>query len=223
MNESPFGSVSSGWPGIPVTVWPPISSPVQSRAAGIFGAQALPMQPTTGAPGGFRPGQTLNAPAGDFYTQGGAPTWFAQPASIAGYGFGFPINLNPFAYAGPYPGVLPPVPSAPTLSALLTSVAIRRGQPSGPTNDQEVEDFIYDVLELVPGTNEVEVRSENGKVTLTGTVQHRRLKHDVGEIVWATPNVGDVQNNVAITTRRRARAVGKEHEQSTGAQGRKQP
>jgi BON domain-containing protein len=224
MNESPFGSVSPGWPGIPFTAWQPIPSPVQGgRAGSVFGSPSGAMQATPVAPGGFRPAQTLNAPAGDFYTIGGAPTWFAQPGHATGYGFGFPINLNPYTYAGPYPGVLPPVAPAPTISTLLTSVAIRRGQPSGPTSDQEVEDFIYDVLELVPGTNEVEVRSESGKVTLTGTVQHKRLKHDVGEIVWAIPNVGDVQNNVTITTRRRARAGGKEHEQTTAAQSRRQP
>ena len=35
--------------------------------------------------------------------------------------------------------------------ALLAAIAMRRGQPQGPTNDQEVEDFIYDVLEVLPG------------------------------------------------------------------------
>ena len=35
-------------------------------------------------------------------------------------------------------------------SGLLAAVAIRRGQPQGPTNDHEVEDFIYDAIDLLP-------------------------------------------------------------------------
>ena len=44
----------------------------------------------------------------------------------------------------------------------------RRGQPFGPTNDHEIEEFIYDALDLLPGTNDVELRVEGGRVTLTG-------------------------------------------------------
>ena len=36
-----------------------------------------------------------------------------------------------------------------TAPALLTAVALRRGQPLGPTNDQEVEEVIYDAFELL--------------------------------------------------------------------------
>lgn len=94
---------------------------------------------------------------------------------------------------------------APT-AALVNAVAIRRGQPAGPTNDAEIDDFLYDALDLVPGTAEVEVRCEGGRVTLTGNVPHKRHKRDVGEIAWTIPSVTDVQNNVAIIARRRARA-----------------
>jgi osmotically-inducible protein OsmY len=80
----------------------------------------------------------------------------------------------------------------------------------GPTNDQEIEDFVYDALELLPGTNEIEVRSEGGRVLLTGSVQQKRLKRDVGEIAWAIPGVNDVQNNVTIVARRRPRPAGRE-------------
>ena len=83
-----------------------------------------------------------------------------------------------------------------TASSLLTAVALRRGQPQGPSNYHEIEDFIYDALELFPGAADVEVRCENGRATLTGTVQHKHTKRDVGEIAWAIPGVQDVQNNV---------------------------
>lgn len=107
-------------------------------------------------------------------------------------------------------------------AALLTAVAVRRGQPQGPNNDSEVEEFIYDALDLLPGAADVEVRCENGRVTLTGSVQHKRTKRDAGEIAWAIPALQDVQNNVSITSRRRARAANREAEAPAGASGRKQ-
>jgi hypothetical protein len=94
-----------------------------------------------------------------------------------------------------------------TAPALLATVAMRRGQPLGPTNDQELEDFVYDALDLIPGSSDVEVRCEGGKVVLTGTVPHKRLKRDVGEIAWAIPSVNDVHNTVTIAARRRTRGA----------------
>lgn len=108
-----------------------------------------------------------------------------------------------------------------TPQALLATVAMRRGQPAAPSTDQDVEDFIYDALDLLPGANDVEVRCENGRVTLTGTVPHKRVKRDVGEVVWAIPTVNDVQNNLNIATRRRPRAQPRETESPTSSGSRK--
>jgi len=74
------------------------------------------------------------------------------------------------------------------------------------------EDFFYDALEAFPGAGEVDVRCEAGRMTLTGRVQHKKLKRDIGEIGWNTPGVNDVQNNVTITGRRRSRGAGREQE-----------
>jgi osmotically-inducible protein OsmY len=93
---------------------------------------------------------------------------------------------------------------------------MRRGQPQGPTTDAEVEEFLYDALELLAGASDVEVRNENGRATLTGTVPHKRLKRDIGEIAWAIPGVNDVQNNVTITARRRSRTANREAEAHPG-------
>jgi BON domain len=123
---------------------------------------------------------------------------------------GLPFNSHSFA------GL-----SIMTAPALLTAIAIKRGQPSGPTTDQEIEDFLYDALEFLSGTNEVEVRCEGGRVTLTGSVPLKRLKRDVGEIAWAIPTINDVQNNVTIATRRRGRSSGREAEQHPGTASRK--
>jgi hypothetical protein len=122
---------------------------------------------------------------------------------------------GPFTTAGAYssPVMDPDVSANATAPALLAAVAARRGQPLGPTNDQEIEDFFYDALEIFPGAIEVEVRSESGRITLTGRVQHKKLKRDIGEIAWATPGVNDVQNNLTITARRRPRGAVREQEQ----------
>jgi hypothetical protein len=101
-------------------------------------------------------------------------------------------------------------PFGPTAGAVVAAVAMRRGQPAAPTTDAEIEDFLYDTLDLIPGTSEVEVRSESGRVTFTGNVPNKRHKRDVGEIAWAIPSINDVQNNVTITARRRSRAAGRE-------------
>ena len=161
------------------------------------------------------------------------PTPSAVPANAYGYGAGLiavspqtlsglnlsgasPFTRNLSSFVGPDPVVGLTAPS------LLAAVAMRRGQPQGPTNDQEVEDFIYDALELLPGAGDVEVRCEGGRVTLTGSVQHKRVKRDVGEIAWAIPGLHDVQNNVTIASRRRPRSAAREGEGTAGVSGRKQ-
>jgi osmotically-inducible protein OsmY len=105
---------------------------------------------------------------------------------------------------------------------LVAAIAAHRGQPHGPTNDQELEDFIADVLDMLPGTNDVEVRCEGGRVILTGSVPHKRIKRDVGEIAWAITSVNDVQNSVTIAARRRSRGQGREAEPAATSQARKQ-
>ncbi len=157
------------------------------------------------------PWSSLSAPAFGW-------TGPAAPRPLAnGVGFGV-APLPPALVPAPIPEIGGGYFSVP---ALLSAVAIRRGQPLGPTNDQEIEEFLYDALEMLPATNEVEVRCEGGRVTLTGSVQHKRLKRDVGEIAWGIPIVNDVQNNVTIATKRRARPTQRENEtqQPSGRKG----
>jgi hypothetical protein len=211
------------------------SPPTSNPAAGGRGLQ--PGGPVTGFPSstpgelyglgtGFMPLQSPVMSPGFPYAYQPVPGGFGQP--IPG-GLGQPIpgalgHAVPggFAFSGAFPTlVAPDLLTGNSIPALLAGVALRRGQPLGPTNDQEIEDFAYDAFELVPGTNDVEVRCENGRATLTGAVQHKRLKHDIGEIVWAIPGVNDVQNNITITVRRRARAGQRETEGHTGTASRK--
>jgi hypothetical protein len=139
----------------------------------------------------------------------GPQLWSALPFPGLGY-FQAPSTNRVVIGSSPLPDLTPDFGAAVTPQALLTAVAMRRGQPMGPTNDQEIEDFVSDALDLLPGASDVEVRCESGRATLTGTVSHKRVKRDVGEIVWAIPSVHDVQNNVTIATRRRSRQAGRE-------------
>ena len=198
MNETIFGSATPVWTAMPSIglAYQPMSVGNRPIAAPLFSSTAIP--------GGI--GSTLT-----------------------GAGLSAQQNLAGSGYVAPYPFAPNPAPALPghdpnglvTASSLLTAVAQRRGQPQGPVNDHEVEDFIYDALDLLPGTADVEVRSENGRVTLTGVVQHKRTKRDIGEVAWALPGLQDVQNNVSITPRRRGRA-GREAEPPASASARKQ-
>ena len=165
---------------------------------------------------------------------GSAPQlWPAIPT----VGFG-PVPSFPISRAAtifhPAPSEPTPTPMNPgvapifdfagiTPQALLATVALRRGQPTGPANEQDVEDFVYDALELLPGANDVEVRCENGRVTLAGSAPHKRVKRDAGEIVWAIPSVNDVQNNVTIATRRRSRSQAREADTGTASTSGRKP
>ena len=140
----------------------------------------------------------------EIYGYGGAPTGVAPPGFI-----GQTIAPGAFGMGTPAPAL--GIPEIATVHRLLAVVAMRRGQPTGPTSDTEIEEFIYDALEFLPWSNEVEVRVDAGRATLTGSVPHKRLKRDVGEIAWAIPAISDVQNNVTIIARRR-RAQGREGE-----------
>src|SRR4030095_16397589 len=149
-----------------------------------------------------------------------APQTVAQsPQEAYGYGGAIPTaatsgfmgqNIAPaFGVGSAIPGF--GMPELGTVHGLLTLVAMRRGQPTGPTTDNEIEEFIYDAFEFLPGSNEVEVRCEGGRATLTGSVPHKRLKRDVGEGVCASPAINDAQSTVAITARR-GRALAREAE-----------
>ena len=150
------------------------------------------------------------------------PFPMAQPGVAAGTTFGSPAGVSPLSPAINLAGSVPPLitPEIP-VSTLVAAVAVRRGRPQGPTNDHEIEDFIYDVFDLVSGANEVDVRCEGGRVTLSGPVFHKRVKHDLGEVAWSLPVVSDVQNNVTLTTRRRSRQPGRESEAQPSVAARK--
>jgi hypothetical protein len=211
MIETVFGAGSPMWPSLPGTgvgfqsplgvgvgplsrsaFVPPVTVGPSAGQSALVGAQNLPANPYAYSP-------------------------FANVPAFAAPNMGLPLtaSLGTPLIGSEAVGWTTPI-------GLLAAVAMRRGQPQGPANDHEAEEFIYDALELLPGASDVEVRCEGGRATLTGTVQYKRLKHDVGEIAWAIPALQDVQNNVTITSRRRTRSA-TQGEGATSGTGRKQP
>ena len=212
MNEPLFGSSAPMWTASPSTgigYQVPIGTGSPLSPA-LFGGSTAGAAGSIGAVNGVggTTAVTSSAPPVAPYTYAPGPGQTLVPQDSSAVMIGLRAN----AITG--------MVSAPSL---LTAVAMRRGQPLGPTNDQEVEDFIYDALDLLPGTSEVDVRCESGRATLSGTVQQKRAKRDIGEIAWAIPAVQDVQNNVTIAARRRTRATSSAREtDAPAASGRKQ-
>jgi hypothetical protein len=208
IGSSGFGALQSGQQGAtgPITAVPTVAAtyrPAWEPAAPLYAAQPQPY--------GFANGMTMAVQPGVMFGPAGqGPGPMVAPLGLYGAAGGF------------LPAVGQELPIGLAAPAILATVAMRRGQPMGPTTDQEVEEFIYDALELLPGTSEVDVRCEGGRATLTGSVQHKRLKHIVGEIAWAIPQISDVQNTVTIASRRRSRPASREAEAGPTPAGRKQ-
>jgi len=198
MAEPMFGAVSPMWSAIPSpgVTWfqapMPGIGPAVVTNAGIAGA----------------PGPAIG---------NGIVSRMPTASSLSGDPYAFSRGISPAATMGfgpPMPMFGADIPVGVTAPALVSAIAIRRGQPAGPMSDPEIEDFIYDALELLPGSNEVEVRCDSGRTSLLGTVTQKRLKRDIGEIAWAIPSINDVQNNITIAPRRRSRSQNRETEPS---------
>jgi len=193
MADPLFGTAAPIWSAVPFPV-PPFASPL---VAGVPTSSPLP-----GEPYAFNRGVV---------PEGAAPGFGAGSSNFVS----IPVSA-PFAPFG-NPGIAVGV----TAPALVSAMALRRGQPAGPTNDQEIEDFIYDALDLFPGASDVEVRCDGGRASLMGAVAQKRLKRDIGEIAWAIPGISDVQNNITIVPRRRSRAQSRDTEPSSVVAARK--
>lgn len=171
--------------------------PVWPALGASFGAEAVPGTVSSyGLAGGIAP----FAPSNVGYTSAGL-----APVATGNIG-------TPFIVPGGVPA-----------STVIATMSLRRGQPQGPANDQDVEELLYDAIELMPGGSEIEVRCEGGRVALNGSVPNKRVKRDVGELAWAIPGVNDVHNGLNIATRRRSRGFTRDAEaQQPSGSSRKQ-
>jgi hypothetical protein len=241
MTEPFFAGSASGFPQWSGNPWgvqqPPFPGAGNVIGTGItnFGSPQAPGTPLTGLPLGVQTGQSgalTGFPPANYgvapqpYGYGYGPAFpFGAPPTFASYGT--PVAWSGFGQTAPGLGGFPPfgaqeISAGVAASALVSAIAMKRGQPMGPTNDREIEEVIYDALEWLAGTNDVEARCEGGRITLTGSVSNKRIKRDVGEVAWAIPSVADVQNNVTITARRRGRHDQREQESQPATTGRKQ-
>jgi len=211
MLEPLFGSATPMWTAVPPAgfgLQAPIGLGNGQIGPSLFGVSNVAAL-TGGVPA---PPQPLSGPAVPTNPFGYNPGLIAVSPESLGLA---PLTRTPFAPATePFLGLTAP--------SFLAAVAMRRGQPQGPTTDAEVEDFIYDALELLAGASDIEVRCEGGRITLTGSVPHKRVKRDTGEIAWAVPVIHDVQNNLTIASRRRSRGSARESEGAVTAATRKQ-
>lgn len=228
MAEPFFGPGSPLWPAMPGPVFgltqtplPPGARPMGPAALHGFGIQgSMPlgggMMPGVPAPNQFPPEPLTGSNVMGNPNPNPNPTFLGNPATNFNAGLSAAIMPAPIGSFPAFTGS--EIAIGVTAPALLAAVAMRRGQPLGPTNDQEIEDFIYDALDLLPGASDVEVRCEGGRAIVTGSVPHKRLKRDVGEVAWAIPGLNDVQNNITIAARRRGRSQARENEPASRKQ-----
>jgi hypothetical protein len=70
-----------------------------------------------------------------------------------------------------------------------------------PTDDDIVE-MIFDAFDrdpLIPWDADIDVSSDAGTVTLTGTVANKRIKHAAGDDAWWVAGVDDVRNQIRVS------------------------
>lgn len=183
-----------------------------------FGGSAY--GPGFGTPG-FRPGFAGSGSGQDFAGTdfGPGPSGPANP----GYGGpGFAGPLTPFltGFAGPnaYPGfgagTFPPGygPFNPPFSGpafgpmtaeedLVEESALPYYRENGLPTDDEIVEMIYDAFDedpLIPWDADIDVTSDAGMVTLTGSVPNKRVKHAAGDDSWWIPGVDDVRNEIRV-------------------------
>jgi hypothetical protein len=90
---------------------------------------------------------------------------------------------------------------------------------TGLPTDDEITEMIYDSIDadpLIPYDADINVDTDAGTVTLTGTVPNKQIKHAAGDDAWWIPGVDDVHNDLQVVSRRPARG----EQQPTAGTGR---
>jgi hypothetical protein len=147
----------------------------------------------------------LNYPYGPAF--GGFPSAFGPgPMMPMGYGFGPAFGPGAFApFGNPYwyPTTLGlgwGLGGERRWGGTYTPQFIMTGLPT----DEEIEEMIYDSIDadpMIPYNANIEVNSDAGVVTLTGTVPNKTIKHAAGDDAWWIPGVNDVRNEIQVERR----------------------
>lgn len=175
-----------------------------------------------GAPG-FGPGFGRGFGMGFGPGFGGMGMGFGGPGFT---GFGPTVTMEEMATTGP--GFAPFVPGPMALGWGLGGTRRWGGTytpqflMTGLPTDQEIVEMVYDSFDndpLIPFDADINVDSDAGVVTLTGTVASKQVKHAAGDDAWWIPGVDDVRNDLAVERRHPARAA--ETGQTTTPTGRR--
>lgn len=194
-------------PGMMPGAWNPM---MQGMMPGMMGPMMQGMMPGTMGPmmqPWFGPGQTFTAPFGAFHCPVcgySGPIW--HPGVSPSLGFGAP-GYYPYVGGWGLGGIRR---WGGTYSPQFTATGL-------PT-DEEIEEMVYDALDadpLIPYDADINVAVDAGVVTLAGTVPNKRVKHAAGDDAWWVPGVVDVNNELAVSGRRRAATAPRETETKT--------
>lgn len=164
-----------------------------------FGSQPFEMGPSALCPTcGFQGG----------YPMTGMPQFMGGMTPPYGFpGYSFPQGL-PW-YGPTYPWSTQGYPGFPQTYPGAMQGFYPGYQAMTFPDDEQIREMIYDALDadpLVPFDSDINVEVTGGLVTLAGTVPNKRIKHAVGDDAWWIPGVWDVNNQLEITGRARARA-----------------
>ncbi|MCL5961266.1 MAG: BON domain-containing protein [Chloroflexi bacterium] len=89
---------------------------------------------------------------------------------------------------------------------------------TGLPTDEEMEEMVYDAIDadpLIPYDADINVAVDTGVVTLSGTVTNKRIKHSAADDAWWVPGVVDLNNEIAVVERRRAKGAPRETSSTT--------
>ncbi|MGH2461253.1 MAG: BON domain-containing protein, partial [Chloroflexota bacterium] len=76
---------------------------------------------------------------------------------------------------------------------------------TGLPTDNEIVEMTYDAIDadpIIPFDAPIDVSSDAGTVTLTGTIFSKEIKHAAGDDAWYIPGVIDVRNELEVSGRR---------------------
>lgn len=135
---------------------------------------------------------------------------------IGGPGMGYGFGITPGYWANPWSwGWMSPTDLGWGLGGLRRWGGTYSPQfmMTGLPTDNEIVEMVYDAIDadpLIPYDADINVESDAGTVTLSGTVATKEIKHAAGDDAWWIPGVDDVRNELQVERRRPAMAERRE-------------
>ncbi|HEY8379654.1 MAG TPA: BON domain-containing protein, partial [Nannocystis sp.] len=88
-----------------------------------------------------------------------------------------------------------------------------RGPRNYRRSDERITDDIHEMLTYSPqiDASDIEVRVDDGEVTVLGTVDNRYTRRLVEDLIHDIPGVRDLHNRLRVTGEARVGAIGRAH------------